>query len=198
VTMRRERSAGADEHPAARSRGLPASVAVLAVAFLLLPELAAAEDDAASVTATVTVTDPVGACILLGVTSVDFGTLAFGESSDSVAYTVESCSTADQTVYAATSPATDTAETVTWEPILSERTELDRFAVSAALDPSDRSPVRPDPDPVLLGTDPVRVDGLAAGATRQAVHHFHAPQPGSAGAGEVMTFQLIWTGVPDG
>jgi hypothetical protein len=182
------------QRPAARPRRWHTSVAVLAVMMMLLPGSAAAQDGSGAVTATVTVIEPVEACVLLSVTSIDFGTLVFGERTAGIAYDVESCSLGEQLMYAATSSASNAGETVAWEPILSEDTEIDRFAVSAAF---ERRDTRSERDQVLLSTEPARVETLAAGAKRQAAHRFYAPQPGSAGAGEAMTFQLTWFGVLD-
>lgn len=168
---------------AARLRPRHAGVAALAAVILLLPGVAAAQTESASVTATVTVNDPIEVCIILRATSIDFGVLEFGETATSEPYQVTSCSKGDQRLYAETSNATSADEEVVWTA--ADQPWDNYFAVDAALD---------EADPVLLSGDPAYVAPLRAEMNAEATHTFHAPDRGSDGAGEPMTFQLTWTG----
>jgi photosystem II stability/assembly factor-like uncharacterized protein len=167
-----------------RLRQLGVLVGLVLVVGVLAPGTAKAQGESGSVTATVSVAAPAEACILISQETVDFGEVQFGQSASSAPdYDVVSCSAADQSVYAATSHAKGTASAVSWQPTPGPLTGVNLFAVDAALDGQA---------PVWLGTDPAPVAPLAAGAAGQAAHTLVAPTPGSAGAGEELSFELTW------
>jgi hypothetical protein len=160
-----------------------ALLALFAALFALSGVASAA--DSGSVTATVTITAP-EACIVVHATEVDFEELAFGASKTSHYYDVESCSEAQQDLYAATSVASNADETVTWTPVADSTTGVGEFAVNAGRIVGNKP---------WLQEEPVLVDGWVPGQRAPVVHQFNAPQRGTAGAGQLMSFQLTWTGV---
>jgi photosystem II stability/assembly factor-like uncharacterized protein len=165
-------------------RPLAVLVGLVLVVGVLAPGTAGAQGESESVTAMVSVAAPAEACILISQDTVDFGEVQFGQSASSAPdYDVTSCSEADQSVYAATSHAKGTASEVSWQPTPGPLTGVDLFAVDAALGGQAA---------LWLGLDPAPVAPLAAGAAGQAAHTLVAPTPGSAGAGEQLSFELTW------
>jgi photosystem II stability/assembly factor-like uncharacterized protein len=164
-------------------------VATVATGSLLAGALpAVAQEDGGTLTAEVTIAEADEACLLLSVDTLDFGMLDFDDAASSDPYTVSSCSTGGQELYASGTDATgDGATPAGWslgnDP---DQRGVDQFAVDAALDGVGTA---------WLATDPTLIGALAAGASAPAVHELVLPPAGSAGAGQTMSFDLLWTAV---
>jgi hypothetical protein len=159
----------------------------------------AAADDRGSITGTVTVVDDAdpgdpgdpgeGACVLIGVDRVDFGSLAFGESGFSDPYAVESCATGDQVLLGHATNATNAAGTVTWNLVdhwdLQQRN--DYVVVAVFTEGND-----------ILGGGPLQLEpavGLpyfSASTSLSARNQLVMP-PSGDGGGETMSFEIVYT-----
>jgi photosystem II stability/assembly factor-like uncharacterized protein len=167
-----------------KRRPLVGSVAV--VGLLLAGSVPAVGQEGGSVPAQVTMEQAEEVCVLIGVAELDFGTLDFDASADSDQYTVESCSTADQELYAhATGASGDGVPPAQWGLVdgAGDR-QIDEFAVDAELVEIGDS---------WLGAAPVAVGMLPASASAQAGHQLVMPPAGSAGAGQTFSFDIVWT-----
>lgn len=139
---------------------------------------------AGSLTATVTVAAPTEACLLLTASTLDFGTLDFGASATSPAYDLVSCSTEAQDLFAHASDAT--SEASLWTLTAPPRAE-DQFSVDAATLEAARE---------WLTSDALPMGIIEAEATAPGQNHvLEMPPAGSSGAGETMSFDIIWTAV---
>jgi hypothetical protein len=167
-------------------RLLVAVVAVVGLVALGLPA-GAQEQDGGTITATVTVADQV--CLLVGAETLDFGVLDFDGSGSSTPYTVESCSTAGQELFASGTDAANEDASVAWTLVAGDgQRAADEFSVDADLAGIGSSWLTP-----LAAT----VGVIGPGAQTDAVHELFTPPVGSAGAGETLSFELIWLAVLD-
>jgi alpha-tubulin suppressor-like RCC1 family protein len=144
----------------------------------------------ASLTATVTVAEPPEvpeACLLLSTATLDYGTLDLGASGTSPAYTVTSCSTAAQDLFSHATDAANADGSVTWALTAPPRNE-DEFSVDANL--------LDDTGSVWLTAAASPMGSLAAEAEADGrAHLLEMPPAGSQGAGETMSFDVVWTAV---
>jgi hypothetical protein len=169
------------------------TVSVLAVAALSLPATAVEPGDGGNVVGSVTVTPAPEACILIGTTLVDFGTLDFGAAKWSGAvpavdgYEVASCSGGAQDFLLRVTDAV--GGDAVWQP---GGPALDRFGISVSI--FDRS--GPNVGVGWLGAaNETYWPDVPAGAQGDVIHQISMPTAGSSGAGETMTWDMIWTAV---
>jgi hypothetical protein len=171
----------------ARVRRLPvATFAAVGLVVMGLPA-GAQEQDGGTITATVTVADQV--CLLVGAESLDFGVLDFGDSGSSAPYTVESCSTGGQELFASGTDAANAEASVAWTLVDGGGQRApDEFSVDADLVGVGSAWLTPAAASVGV---------IGPGVQADAAHQLLTPPVGSAGAGETLSFELIWLAVLD-
>jgi photosystem II stability/assembly factor-like uncharacterized protein len=173
------------------TRSVRVWVATFAAGSLLAAALpAAAQEDGGTVTAEVTIAEADEACVLLSVATLDFGVLDFDDTAVSDPYTVSSCSTGSQQLFAAGTDATTAgADPIVWELVDDTGPPgLDRFAVDADLAGVGTA---------SLITAPTLIGTLGANASADAGHQLVMPPAGSTGAGQTLSFDIVWTAVLD-
>jgi hypothetical protein len=159
-------------------------VAVLLAVSLVMPAAAASEE---AVTGTVTVATP---CITVG-ESLDFGSLRFsrpGESAtaafDNTSYT--NCSSGGEDIYVHGTKATSSTSAAEWNLtgtiVCNVGPNYYRLGVG-----DSNSGVNLSTSAQLLGAN------VAGGATDAVSVEINMPCSGSDGAGETMTFQVVFT-----
>jgi hypothetical protein len=140
-------------------------------------------------TATMTVAEPpppAEACLLISTDTLDYGTVELGETATSPTYTVTSCSSAAQSLYAHATDAAISAATVRWTLTTSPRA-IDEFSVDAN---------RLDTGNEWLTDAAAPMGSLPAGAAAPGrTHQLATPPTGRTGGGQTMSFELIWTAV---
>jgi photosystem II stability/assembly factor-like uncharacterized protein len=161
-----------------------------AVGLLLAGSVPAVGQEGGTVSAQVTMAQADEICVLIGVAELDFGTLGFDAGADSDRYAVESCSTADQQLYAQATDASGDGEPVAqWGLVEGAGVrQTDEFAVDAELEGIGDA---------WLGVTPAVIGTLPAGTTTQAGHQLVMAPAGSSGAGQSMTFDITWTATLD-
>lgn len=166
---------------------LIAAALVLNVGTLALPAGAEQYDD--SVSATVTVAEPAEACLLLGESEVAFPDSFFNEEAmKEAAYSVTSCSSADQDILGRSTPAVgDGSE---WALSATEP-GINQFQLEVAF---------PDsyffPDSFFLSTENRQLNEAPVNPEVDVVvdHRLVMPTDGD-GVGDTMSFDIIWTAV---
>lgn len=148
-----------------------------------------------TVTATVTVAEAPEACILLGVESIDFGVVGFGETQpmQSNTYSISSCTDGSQDLLVRGTEATLSSDANTfWQ--LGETSGINTFALSAVVSDGDPNGQLNGPVSVLADVNTLVVSGLS-GQDVQADHTLTMPDVNSSAgtAGDQFSFQIIWT-----
>jgi hypothetical protein len=170
-----------------RRRHVVVVAGLLAAASMAVP--AAADGHGGTVPGTVTVAAAAEACLLVDATEVDFGTLEFGGSSTAPDewYGVTSCSGATQDLLVAGTDATgDDGAAWSLLPFLPD-TNAYYLRVYFVLQVGEGFPLMTAPQ--QLETQ------LPANESGLVFHDLEMPTAGSDGAGQVMTFDIVWTAV---
>lgn len=162
------------------------AVAAMVAGTLAIPAVAA---DNGTVTATVTVTEATApeACVLIDTLVIDFGTLDFGQRIDGVTdpgapvLTITSCSDADQELFVRGTDAVNGGATVSWA--LSDTPGGPNvFGVGVAAGLAS----------VPVTTTTTFLTELAPRAEQAVQTGLFMPESGD-GAGEQMSFDIVWT-----
>jgi hypothetical protein len=174
-------------------RKITAAFAGLAVAAgsLVLSALPALGANSGTVNAKVTVSAPCLTIDWVSGTGLDFGTLAFGDALGRVGYfKVTNCAPGAENVSARGTDAASATSTASWSLLGSApacpSTGANKYALSTFL-PQGATPIT-----FLTSADKPFATGLAPGSYDAGVS-IHMPCSGSAGAGETMNFQVIYT-----
>ncbi|MFP3881615.1 MAG: myxococcus cysteine-rich repeat containing protein [Actinomycetota bacterium] len=158
----------------------------LSVVMSAAAAMPAVADEQGVVNATVTVTAPAEACILVGVSSIDFGTLDFGDAAPGESYTIQKCAEASQDLFVQGTNATTTSgfawQLVDTLPGVNEY-RLEVFDVAIGT------------ESVFLSPDESRLVDAEMSDSLTVNHVLNMPAEGSDGAGETASFQIIWTAV---
>jgi hypothetical protein len=125
------------------------------------------------------------ACLLLDTASIDFGTLDFGVTGTaSPEYTVTSCSVAAQDLWVHGTDAANANGSAGWS-LLPQMPGVDEFAVTGNV-PEFRS--------FVLTTAAQQLGEFASEQAHGGINHrLFMPAAGSAGAGQTMSFDIVWT-----
>jgi hypothetical protein len=175
-----------------RTAAVALACGLLATALLVPP--AVADEHVGTVTATVTVAEAAEACITVAVDSIDFGTLGLSATSEQTEpYAIDSCAAADQDILVAGTGAVsvDESSETTWalvEDVESEE-DVNEYVVTFRPEGFQGDAPRLTTEAQLAETLSGETDGFTV------THRLFTPVEGSDGAGETMTFDIIWTAV---